>query len=367
MWKKSAVIVGLLVSMLSLHASGEPDPWKAFVPPPDSDYDWIQLVSGEWLKGELKAMYDHVLEFDSEELELLEFDFENVVWVRTRRPQQILVEREGNKRGVILESGVLEIDGNQVILRNGEETLELGRQQVVSIAPGLEDWRSVWSGSIAAGLTERSGNSETTDGNVNIYLQRRTGASRMTLDHASNYSESGGEKTSDNHRTRIDYDRYLSSRFYWRAVSGEYYRDPFSNIDDQYSVGTGPGYELIWTTKTEWLVFAGVGYQKTYFVSVEAGEDSSSESPFGSIGTRFDQELTSRVDLILDYSMRLLNDENGRYTHHAIGTLSVELVNDFDLDLSYVWDRIDKPQRASDGTVPEQDDFKFIVSIAYDF
>jgi len=33
--------------------------WDAFVPPPDDKFDWIQLTSGEWLKGELKALYNY--------------------------------------------------------------------------------------------------------------------------------------------------------------------------------------------------------------------------------------------------------------------------------------------------------------------
>ena len=43
--------------------------WDAFVPPLDK-FDWIQLKSGEWLKGELKVLYDKKLEFDSDELDL---------------------------------------------------------------------------------------------------------------------------------------------------------------------------------------------------------------------------------------------------------------------------------------------------------
>jgi hypothetical protein len=48
-------------------------------------------------------------------------------------------------------------------------------------------------------------------------------------------------------------------------------------------------------------------------------------------------------------------------------TLSFDLFKDFDLDISYVWDRIDKPQPKSDGSIPDRDDFQTIVSIAYEF
>ena len=45
-------------------------PWAPPPPPPD-EFDWIQLTSGEWLKGDFKVMYDYVIEFDSDELDLL--------------------------------------------------------------------------------------------------------------------------------------------------------------------------------------------------------------------------------------------------------------------------------------------------------
>ena len=45
-------------------------------------FDWIQLTSGEWLKGDLKVLYDKKLEFDSDELDLLELDWEDVKQIR---------------------------------------------------------------------------------------------------------------------------------------------------------------------------------------------------------------------------------------------------------------------------------------------
>ena len=41
------------------------------MPQPDDKFDWVQLTSGEWLKGELKFLYDYQVEFDSEKLALL--------------------------------------------------------------------------------------------------------------------------------------------------------------------------------------------------------------------------------------------------------------------------------------------------------
>ena len=58
--------------------------YEKFVPLIDQ-YDWIELTSGEWLKGEFKGMYRKQLEFDSDKLKLMTFDFEDVRQIRTHR------------------------------------------------------------------------------------------------------------------------------------------------------------------------------------------------------------------------------------------------------------------------------------------
>ncbi len=55
--------------------------WLPPEPRPEK-FDWIQLKSGEWLKGKLEVLYDRKLEFDSDELDELEFDFEDIKQIR---------------------------------------------------------------------------------------------------------------------------------------------------------------------------------------------------------------------------------------------------------------------------------------------
>ena len=65
----SVVVASVMVTATSLPARSAE--WEPPPPMPDK-FDWVQLKSGEWLKGEIKVMYEDSLEFDSEELELLE-------------------------------------------------------------------------------------------------------------------------------------------------------------------------------------------------------------------------------------------------------------------------------------------------------
>jgi hypothetical protein len=60
-------------------AQSPPQPFPPTPPPPDK-FDWIQLTSDEWLKGEFIALYDDVREFDSKELDELTLDY---LWGRS--------------------------------------------------------------------------------------------------------------------------------------------------------------------------------------------------------------------------------------------------------------------------------------------
>jgi len=343
------------------------DPWDAFMPPVDTEFDWIQLTSGEWLKGDFKVLYDYVIEFDSDELDLQKFDFEDVKRLRTRDMKTVMIQGELGRRDTTFLRGLLEIQGDQVVLRRSEHEVTVARNQVISIADGRRRERDYWSGMVSVGANARGGNTETTDTTISANLKRRTAKSRFNADYLANYSKAGDTETANNQRLGGFFDQFLTRKFYWQVLAVEFYRDPFVNIDSQYSVASGAGYDFVHTSKTEWGINAGVGYQELKFVSVEAGQADHTGSPFATLGTRFDHEVTGNLDFLYDYSLRWLNEDNGQYTHHMLTKFSFDLISDLDLDISVIWDRIEKPQTASDGTQPKQDDYQLVVSLAYDF
>lgn len=351
----------------STEAPKEIDPWEAFSPPIDSEFDWLQLTSGEWLKGDFKVMYDFTLEFDSDKLDLQEFDFEDVAQLRTRAMKSVFLEGEGDPRDATVLRGVLVINGEQVKLIRSEHEVSIPRDRVISIADGKGRERDYWSGMASIGFNARGGNTETINTTVIANAKRRTARSRFNADYLASHSSANRKDTADNQRLSGYFDWFFTSRFYWKTLDAEFYRDPFSNIGGQYSVSSGAGYDFIHTSKTEWTFNMGLGYQQLRFKSVQVGDPASSGSLFFTSGTRLEHDLTDDIDLVYDYSMRVLNVDNGQYTHHMLGTISFDLIGDFDLDVSAIWDRIQKPQKDNDGNSPEQDDYQLIVSLAYDF
>ena len=63
----------------------------------------------------------------------------------------------------------------------------------------------------------------------------------------------------------------------------------------------------------------------------------------------------------------IVNRESGTYLHHFVPAFETELTKWLDLDLSFVWDRIQDPEPNSDGTVPKKDDYYLILSLGVEF
>jgi hypothetical protein len=335
-------------------------PWEPPPPPPD-EFDWIQLKSGEWLKGELKVLYEKELEFDSDELDLLKLDWEDVKQVRGHRIFSVRFE------GPITVEGLLQVTEDKVFVTVGEERQEFERSQIVAIAPGEPREINYWSGKLSIGLNLASGNREQTQYTAIADIKRRTSKTRFVTDYLGNFTKTEGVQTVNNQRVNTYFDVFKTRRYFFRPIFGEYFRDPIKNIDSRVTLGAGMGYHIMDTSKTEWDVTGGLAYQTTRFESVEPGQDSSTSTPAFVAGTHFNRDLTKNVDFDFLYNFMIVNEASGTYTHHFVAALETELTGWLDFDVSFVWDRTKDPTAEADGTVPKPDDFYLIFSLGIDF
>ncbi|GIU08667.1 MULTISPECIES: DUF481 domain-containing protein [unclassified Shewanella] len=325
-------------------------------PPVDVKYDWLQLTSLELLKGEIKNLYDDKLEFESDELDTVYIDWEDVKVLQSSRLVSIGFTDLTTKTGrLLVENGKSYINGE-----------EFDNSQIMTIIAGDQSEANYWSSKITLGANFRSGNTDQIDYSALAKTIRRTTESRFNLDYIGNYSKTDGENRINNHRINTNFDWFISKQFYLRPVFAEVYKDPFSNIAYRATLGSGLGYNIIDNSKTEWSISGGPAYTYTRFDEVAEGEKTDDGSAAMVIETVYDTEITSDIDFNTLYRIQYGNDKSGGYTHHAIATLEIELTSMFDLDLSVVWDRINNPQPDSSGFMPKQDDYQFIVGFGID-
>ena len=330
-----------------------------WVPPPDS-FDWIQLNTGEWLKGRIKAMQERQIEFFSEKLSDITFDWKDIRQVRSPRTIDVLF-MDGRK-----VSGPVTVTPAQVAV-GGAAPYVVPRDQLQSLTPGGSKERDYWSADLSLGLSLQTGNTKSVQYNAQVDLQRRTPATRLSLDYIGNVSTFNDVENANNHRVNTEFDLWLSRRFYLVLPSAEDYTDPFQNLAHRVTAGGGIGYDLIDRRRLEWNITTGPAYQYAWFESAEPGNPTQKGTAALTFGSRFKWDITPRIKWILEYRGQYTSREVGETTHHGISTLSLDLNKRLTLDVSGIWDRISDPKIGANGVQPKPDDFRLVVGLGVHF
>jgi putative salt-induced outer membrane protein YdiY len=361
------VTASLLASTLSAPAARAQDakqPWQPKAPDGlPADFDWIRLPSDEWLKGKIVSMYDGKLEFDSEELGVHTFDFDDIKEMRTSRVVQVGFTDSGRQPA----TGRLALEGASARIVSDSGEAAFGRAEILSIVVGSAREIDYWSGYANVGGNIRSGNSDQVDYTARLGTMRRSVRNRAGFDYIGTVTRINSEDTSNNHRVTVGWDRFLSKRLFLNVVGLEWYRDPFQNIASRWTATTGLGYQVVDTPRTSWSVTAGPAWQASSWDSVPPGDEASVESLALRVGTRFDHDLTKSIDLHAYYNALFTDEASGTYTHHLDIGLDIELTGDLDVNVAWVWDRIQDPRPLQNGSLPKQDDTRLIFSLGWSF
>ena len=312
--------------------------------------DWIQLKSGEWLRGELKYIQHKDVEFDSDELEEQSLKLKDIRQVYTAHRMLAQVEGQEPVYGVVV------VSNGVVTVKGPDKTVSLAREELMGITPGGDRKIRYWSGSATVGISLQSGNNSQTTVNTMAELARRTPSTTLLLEYLGNYSEVNGEKNANNDRGNLTYDFRLNRTWFVRPVDFEIYHDPPINIAYRLTDGVGVGYYFFDRPGLEWWVSAGPGFQYTRFDTVESGQADSASTASGAFQSYFEYDLTRRLTFKQSLQCLFTDPEAGEYTHHAVSTLEFEIKHHLNLDVSFIWDYLQNPQARSDGSIPEKSD-----------
>lgn len=330
--------------------------------PGDEEFDWIQLTSGEWLKGELRSVYRQSIEFESDELDSLTIDWDKVERMRTAGNYSVRINSN------LTRSGPLTLYKEKITIGDGVPA-EVNQYGLISIAPEASNRYTGWTAYISAATTLRGGLSTQRDLDINAILQRRTSKRKLYLDFLSSYSETEGLVTADSVRSNAYFDLLRSRKTFIRAASVEFFRDPVQNIEQRWTLGASYGYYFFDEPKRTWDVSVGPAFQRIEYIDVGPEGQKVIEEPAIVVASQFDWEITNRLDLFGNYSVQFTKGQEGA-TYHALTKLKYELTRYLDLDVSLVWDRINDQQRAPDDPEvenPSADDIRLTIGLGLDY
>ena len=334
--------------------------WEELSPTPKK-YDWVKTKSGEWFKGEIKAMYDNELEFDSDEIGIYNFHFDDIVEIKSYHIISTNIE------GLASFTGVLRFKNNSLKIIQGDHKFTFKKEQIVSFAKSGESERNNWSGKLSLSFGARTGNKEQLDYTTNAYLNRRTSKTRLRFDYLGRISKFEGTTTANDHRINEKFDIYLSRDFFWTPVFSEYYQDSFQNIQQQYTFGMGLGYSIVDNNKLEWDISGGPALIKTKYVEVALDGDISTSSASFALSTKIEYEYSKNIDLTYDYKVNITEEKSGLYKHHMVLKLENELLSWLDVDITGVWDYTKLPEKDADGVSPLSSDYQLLFGLGVEF
>jgi len=357
----SFIAIGTILLLIVTVLPVRSQEWHPIGPSKDNK-DWVQLKSGEWLRGNMDLFRDLKMEFDSDELDDLVFDWEDIS--AFRMPREMTFVFEGQR----VHTGTASMRDGMIRINTESGPQEFPRVDLLSIIEGKPRERNFWSTKASIGYTQWIGNTEQIDLATRIFIKREATRSRLSLDYRGEFSEVRSAETVNKHKGNMLFDLFISRKFFITAASYEYYSDKFVNIDYRNTLGAGVGYFIFRQSKIEWSVGVGGAYQVTTFLSVEEGEDIRERSGSVIPSTDLDWDITKNIEWELEYSSRIGVPDIKTSTHHAASHISIDIYKDiFELTFTVTWDRIDNPKAFEDGTVPKKDDIKMIFGFGIDF
>ncbi|MFZ0827782.1 MAG: DUF481 domain-containing protein [Verrucomicrobiia bacterium] len=325
------------------------------------DADWVQLKSGEWLRGQLKYIQDKDVEFDSDELDEQTLKLKNVRQVYTTHRVYTLFDGQEPMLGKVVIS-------NNIVTVLGPEGVSQPLELLTGITPsGGKTGIRNWSGKAVLGVTLQSGNNRQATINTSAELARRTPNTTLLMNYLGNYSQANGIVNANNDRFNLSYDIRLNHNWFVRPVQLECYHDPLANISYRLTGGVGAGYYIFDQNDLKWTVSAGPSFQYTRFDTVEPGQPDTASTPAGVFESNFKYDLTSRLTIIQTLQSTVTKRDAGQYTHHAVSTLEFEIKRHLNLDVSFIWDYLHNPQPRDGGSVPEKSDYYLTVGLGVRF
>ncbi|MCW8334442.1 DUF481 domain-containing protein [Vibrio paucivorans] len=328
--------------------------------------DWVELNSGEILRGELISSTEHTINsyesalvFDSEDLGEQEIDFEDIDVLHTARFFNILLTSGERISGLLtIQDDTLSVHGSKV------QEIELS--DIVSIYKATNNEADKWSSELFLGLNINKGNTDESSFAVVAETERKSVRSRLLLQYLANIAQSNGEQSANNHLFDASYDMNISAKIFFRPLKFSIDSDEFQNIDYRINASTQFGYFILTSPATEWDISIGPGVQYTKFKTIPVDAEKHTTSPTALVSSRFSSQLTDNIEISHVYDVNWAKSSAGGIRHTNNLGLDFEVLDDLDFSLKFIWDYSSNPQSDASNVTPEKSDYRLHFGMSYE-
>ena len=321
--------------------------------------DWVRLASGEWLRGNIERMRDGSMEFNSDEIKLITYD-----WKKVRELHSPRANTYNFTDGTDLVGPAM-INEEFVVVQTVDGIVTRPRVELQAIIEHMRRERNYWSTVLRLGLTANAGNTENLTFNAFWQLVREDTLTRAAITYDGTFGTASRAEVANRHLAGGDVDIFVHPIIYVKALTGQLLYDKFQNIRLRATPATGVGFHLITTYVVNWdLEFAPLGYQYLSLIDPATAVENPQNDAYMMFRMFADIDFTDDIQLLLDWRTNLVYTTIGNTNHVGSLDFTVRVTTLLHLNTSFLYLRTEQPFPRSDGTIPKQNDYQIVFGIS---
>lgn len=321
--------------------------------------DWVRLASGEWLRGNVERMRDGSLEFNSDEIKLITYDWKKVLELHSPRANTYNFTDGTDLVGPAMISEEL------VAVQTVDGLVTRPRGELQAIIEHTRRERNYWSTVLRMGLSGNAGNTENLTFNAFWQLMREDSMTRAVINYDGTFGKAAGAEVANRHLGGGDVDVFVHPIVYVKAITGQLLYDKFQNIRLRATPAAGVGFHAITTYKVNWdIEFAPAGYQYLSLLNPASTVQNPQNDGYMMFRTFADLDFTDDIQLLLEWRTNLVYTTIGNTNHVGSADFSLRVTTILHFNTSFLYLRTEEPFPRADGSVPEKNDYQIVVGIS---
>jgi putative salt-induced outer membrane protein YdiY len=320
-----------------------------FIFPANAFADKILMKNGDRLRGTVESVKNGIL--------TLTTDYSETIKIKISQIKKILTSKSNSihmKSGEILRGRILPGKVDQILIEGspGRAETALSWDEVEAINPPPNKWH----GSISAGASLDTGNTDRLVGSVAADAERRFENDRVGFHFLTRYAEEDEKVTARNTYGDMKFSHFFSD--HWYVYLGmELLSDTFKDLHLRTTIGPGMGYQ-VWEDDIKDLSLEG---GISYF-----SEDriTSPDKQFATarFAANYSHKLNSHITFTDQFVIFPSLENTGEYTLRNEAGVHTQLGSGWKLKLANIWERDSDP---SPGV--KNDDLQWLLSLGYAF
>ena len=320
-----------------------------------ADADEVRLKNGDRLTGKVTAIEDGKLVVETDLFGTANIPVEAISALTTDKPVMIEFKKGGAATGRLSSTG-----GGTIDLAGENDTR--ANFPLTAVKAMFPDGKVLertfeWTGRINLGGSQTRGNTETRAFNVDGEVKGR-GEDDRVVASADYYRESSrGEDTADNARVAMQYDRFLTKKWFL-YLQGSAERDDFADLNLRTTIGVGSGYQIFETERTKLSIEGGPTYVHE---DLQMAEDRDFISARWAVN--FEMHVFDKFAQLFHKNEGLVNLENtSDVLIQSKQGVRIPFRDRFNITAQVNWDHDTEPPPES-----KKNDTKYILSLGYNW